>query len=257
MSPDFRSGRGYSLLELVVTVSLFGLLSALGFLILRNSGKVFATASGRDRAIAQLIKAEQAIRRDLEMARPGVTSLIITPAPASLGGGADSDALGFLSPQDPATGQTQTHLDGSPFWMRNIVYYLTVATDYSSGLGTTMTGGNVGGYDYSCPVKQMVRVEIDQNPGNDPNVDTTEDTLVTALAPFLTRPTGVFRSATRKTVANQLLMFRCQQFGAEIRLDLFAVSLDDSRRDKGFGSTVSYQSGKYTIQHSLSVYPKN
>lgn len=257
MSPERRTRPGYSLLELIVTVSLFGLLSALGFLILRNSGKVFATASGRDRATAQLIKAEQALRRDLEMARPGVASIAITAAPASLGGGADSDAVCFLSPQDPVTGETQTHLDGSPFWMRNILYYATVPTDYASSLGTTMTGGNIGGYDYSCPAKQMVRVEIDQNLGNNPSVDTTEDVLVTALAPFLTRPTGVFRAAARKTVATNLLMFRCQQLGPELRIDLRAASIDDARRNRGFGSTVSYENGKYTIQHSLSIFPKN
>lgn len=257
MNPERRPRRGYSLLELIVTVSLFGLLSALGFLILRNSGKVFATASGRDRATAQLIKAEQALRRDLEMGRPGPASMTVTTAPASLGGGADSDAICFLSAQDPVTGETQTHLDGSPFWMRNILYYATVPTDYASSIGGAMTGGNVGGYDYSCPAKQLVRVEIDQNTGNNPTVDTTEDQLVTALAPFLTRPTGVFRSATRKTVATQLLMFRCQPLGAEIRIDLRAVSLDDARRDRGFGATVPYETGKYTIQHSLSIFPKN
>lgn len=246
--------RGLNLLEMMLVAGLFGMLSVLSFLIFRNSSKIFASTSGRDRANAQLIRAGQFLRRDLEMARATPQTLAITTVPASLGGGADSDAVAFVSPLDPASGQAQTHADGKPFGMRNILYYGVVPTDYSRLIDQTITGGNVGGYELNCPVKQLVRVEIDQNPGNDPNNDTTEDQLVTPLTPYLTRPTGTFKSATRKTVANSLLSFRCQQVGTELRIDLRAVSIDEARRAQGFGASNSYASGRYTLQQTFSVF---
>ncbi|MFN8612211.1 MAG: hypothetical protein U0931_31995 [Vulcanimicrobiota bacterium] len=246
--------RGLNLLEVVLVSGLFSLLSVLGFLIFRNSSKIFTTTSGRDRASAQLIKAGQWLRRDLESARATPQTLAISTVPGSLGGGADSDALIFLSPKNPLNGQAQTHSDGRPFWMRNILYYGIVPTDYSRLIDQTISGGNVGGYEVNCPVKQLVRVEIDQNTGNDPNNDSTEDQLVTSLSAYLTRPTGVFSSATRKTVAAGLLSFRCQQVGPELRVDLRAVSIDEARRNQGFGASVSYASGRYTIQQTFSVF---
>lgn len=242
------------MLEVVLVAALFGLLSLISFLIFRNSSKIFATTSGRDRASAQLIKASQFLRRDLELARATPQSLFITTVPGSLGGGADSDALVFLSPRDPVSGQVQTHADGQPFWMRNVLYYGVVPNDYSRLIGQTVTGGNVGGYEMNCPVKQLVRVEIDQNTGNDPTNDSTEDQLVTGLGAYLTRPTGVFSSSTRKTVTSGLLSFRCQQVGPELRIDLRAVSIEEARRDQGFASTVSYASGRYTLQQTFSVF---
>ena len=252
-----KSRSAYSLLELVVTISLFGLLSGLSFLVMRNSAKVFASSSGRDRATAQLLKAGQWLRRDLEEARVSPATLTISQVPASLGGGADSEAVNFLSAVDPSNGQLQTQPDGSPFWMRNVLYYGVVPVDYDQAIGQTITGGNVGGYEYNCPAKQLVRVEIDQNSGNDPTNPSTADTLETALSPYLTRPTGAFRSANRKTVASHLLSFRCQQVGPEIRVELLAVSIEDARRAQGFAATIPYNQGKYTLQHSFSVFPKN
>ncbi len=246
--------RGLNLLEMMLVTGLFGMLSVLSFLILRNSSKIFASTSGRDRANAQLIKAGQALRGDLELARATPQTLQISTVPASLGGGADSDAVAFVSPRDPLSGQVQTHADGRPFGMRNVLFYAVVPTDYSGLIDQTITGSNVGGYELNCPVKQLVRLEIDQNPGNDPSNDTTEDQIVSPLTPYLTRPTGTFKSATRRTVANSLLSFRCQQFGTELRIDLRAVSIDEARRAQGFGAANSYASGRYTLQQTFSVF---
>jgi len=238
-------------------MGLFAVLSFLTFLIFRHSSKIFATTSGRDRATAQLLKAGQALRRDLEMIRSNSSSLRIGPVPASLGGGADSDAVIFLSAVDPTTQQAQTRLDGSPFWMRNVLYYGIIPLDYSQGIGQTMTGSNLGGYEMSCPTKQLVRLEVDQNPGNNPSDASSEDSLISNFLPLLTRPSAGTNSATRKTVASNLLSFRCQQFGPELRIDLRAVSIEEARKDKGFGSGILYDQGRYTLQHTFSVFGRN
>lgn len=238
----------------MLVAGLFGLLSVMSFLIFRNSSKIFATTTGRDRASAQLVKGCQTIRRDLELARATPQTLSIGTVPGSLGGGADSDSLIFLSPKDPVSGQVQTHLDGQPFWMRNILYYGVVPNDYARLIGQAVAGGNVGGYEMNCPVKQLVRVEIDQNVGNDPSNDSTEDQLISNPSAYLTRPTGVFSSSARRTVATGLLSFSCRQLGPEIRIDLRAVSIEEARRDKGFSAGVSYASGRYTLQQTFSVF---
>ena len=249
--------RAFSLLEVTLTMGLFGVLSFLTFLIFRNSSKIFATTSGRDRATAQLLKAGQALRRDLEMIRTDASALLIGPVPASLGGGADSDAILFLSAVDPTNQQVQTKPDGSPFWMRNILYYGVIPLDYTKGIDQTMTGSNLSGYEMSCPTKQLVRLEVDQNPGNNPNDPTSEDMLVSNFVPLLTRPSAGSSTATRKTVASNLLSFRCRQFGPELRIDLRAVSVEEARKDRGFGSTILYDQGRYTLQHTFSVFGRN
>lgn len=238
-------------------MGLFGLLSVLTFLIFRNSSRIFAATSGRDRATAQLLKAGQAMRRDLEMARTDSSALRIGQVPPSLGGGADSDVIVFLSAVDPTTEQAQTKRDGSPFWMRNILYYGVIPLDYSKGIDQTMTGSNLGGYEMSCPTKQLVRLEHDQNPGNNPNDEDSQDVLLGNLLPLLTRPSAATNTATRKTVASNLLSFRCRQFGPELRIDMRAVSIEEARKDRGFGSNILYDQGRYTVQHTFSVFGRN
>ena len=191
------------------------------------------------------------------MVRTNASALRIGPVPASLGGGADSDAVLFLSAIDPTTQQAQTKMDGSPFWMRNILYYGVIPLDYSKSIEQTMTGSNLNGYEMSCPTKQLVRLEVDQNPGNNPNDATSEDTLVSNFVPLLTRPSAGSSSATRKTVASNLLTFRCRQFGPELRIDLRAVLIEEARKNKGFGPTILYDQGRYTVQHTFSVFGRN
>lgn len=250
--------RGYSLLEVCITCALFSLMAVLGFLSMRQSGKVLAISSGRDKATAQLMKARHTLVRDLEMASPLPSCMRISPSPASLGGGADGDGLLFLSAVDPATGAFQCDAgQASPFWMRNVLYYLTVPNNYASTLGYSMSGGSVAGYDFSIPVKQLVRVVSDENAGNNPAVASTEDTLLASATALMTRPATVFSSPDRQTVANGLLGFRCNLVGSALQVDLWAVSFEEAARAQGFNPALSYREGRYTVQHRFLVYPKN
>lgn len=253
MNPE----RGHTLLELVIALTLFGVITIVSFLALRQSAGVFTSTSSRDQAVQRLVKARQWLQSDLELVHLDPTTFSTQMVPPSIGGGADSDAVIFLSATEPGTGEFQLKPDGSPYWTRNILYYGIVPGNYAETTGYTYAGGNDGGYECSCPAKQLVRVVIDQNPGNDPSNTATEDVLVAPLGPQLTRPPNYFRSADRKTVVANLLTFRCQQVGRLLDVDLRAVAIADASRRQGFRSSLSYATSRFTIGHHFLVLPKN
>lgn len=249
--------RGHTLLELSIALSLFGIISLVSFLALRQSAGVFTSTSSRDQAVQRLVKARQWLQSDLELIHLDPTTFATQTVPPSIGGGADSDAVLFLSAIEPSTGEFQLKPDGSPYWTRNILYYGIVPTNYAEATGYAYAGGNDGGYECSCPAKQLVRVVIDQNSGNDPNNVATADTLVPSLGPQLTRPSSYFRSPDRKTVVANLLTFRCRQLGQLLDVDLRAVAIAEAGRRQGFNSSLSYAAGRFTIGHHFLVLPKN
>lgn len=249
--------RGYSILELMIAISLFAFITIVSFLALRQSSQVFTSTSSRDQAVQQLVKARQWLQSDLELVRLNPTTFGRQLVPPSIGGGADSDAVWFLSAIDPTTRQFQLKPDGSPYWTRNILYYGIVPQNYAAGLGYTYVGGDDGGYESSCPTKQLVRVVLDQNSGNDPINSATEDILLPSIGADLTRPATYFQSTDRKTIATNLLTFRCQQVGSQLLVDLRAVAIKDAGAQKGFGPSISYANGKFTIQHRFLIQPKN
>lgn len=248
--------RGFSLLELMAALAIGGLLLIMTGVALNDVSKIFRNTSGRDEALRDLMRARRGLEPDLRQA--SLAQLAIIPAPPSRGGGADGDAIDTLSAVNITTGQQASQTDGSgnPYLFQNVIYYVTTPTNHDSLFSTTCAGGNVGGYDYNCPHKVLVRLVADQNPAYDPSDSSTQDELMPALASLLIQPTGFPKSANMDTVAINLLTFRVRRQNNELIVDLQAVSIPDARRKVALGAT-SMLNSPFTVAHQFSVYPRN
>lgn len=246
--------RGFTVTEVVIAALVFALVGLISVASLLEAARVWRNTSGRDSALRDLTRARQALQEDLSRAiQPATVSL----APASLGGGADSDALGMITAVNETTQDMTLDLNGRPFPIVNVLYYLSVPTDHSSLYGYACNGGNSGGYDCNCPHKELLRVVVDQVPSNDPTVTgAAPETLLTSLTPYLTRPTGFPKAPDRRVVAINLLTMRINLTPVEAQVDLRAVSLLDAQKNLGIGNS-ALDSTRYTIQHRFSVFFKN
>jgi len=168
-----RRFQGYTLVELVVSVSTALILFAVTHALLQSSQKTWNRVSGDENVAGQLLSAESWLRRDLFGA--SYSALRTAPGPTTLVG-RDGDALWFLSAIDPDTGRFMRNDDGTPRWQRNILYYSvipsSIATDHSG------PGIDEGGYEVSHPYKFLVRKVIDQG------------TLLSDVTSYLEAPVG-------------------------------------------------------------------
>jgi len=246
---------GYSLLEALVVLALGSFFTLVSIAALTSTIKVYNATSGRDTALREMNKARRALERDLNQAS---STMSIVQSPPSLGGGADGDAINYLSAVNVTDGSIALLPDGSgnPYFFQNIFYYITTPVNHDALFGQSCTGGNDAGYDYNCPHKILIRAVEEQNPAYDPNDDSTIETLLSPLAPFMTRPTGFPNTLARDTVAINLLTFQLAQVGNEVRVDLRAVSITDARRRVAIGN-FNFKNSGYTLQYRFSVFPRN
>lgn len=261
MTPDCR--RGFSVAELLVTMALFTVLGLLAYAMLDQGMVSWRKVSGNQSASLQLAKVQRFLQRDLVQA--GVTRMSDATVPPSLAGAGDGKAIWFLSAVDPLSGEVARKTDGRAFWMRNILYYLVVPGGHTSCAG----GAGPGGLDDRCPHKVLIRKVIDQAPPSDPEDATTEETLLTDVSAYLTRPLGPDTSAMSlepgvervEALASQMLWFDVKRppdprFPGEVMADLRACSLDELRQNLRLGVDPLYKS-PFTQVRTLSVFPRN
>jgi hypothetical protein len=182
------------------------------------------------------------------------------PVPAHLGGGGfDGDAIWFTSPLDPATGRVAHKANGSPLYLRNVIYYLVVPNGHS-GLYGYDCAGDLGpsNYDDACPHKVLIRKVIDFA---GPSVDEASEEQPMSAAqvlPYLTRPTGL--NAARMSaesgggnqvgpvqiVARELLWFSCNSKpplpASPVQLELRASNLLRAQKSLVLGAAPLYSS---------------
>lgn len=257
--------RGLTLIELAVAVGLFSLLMLVVAALFARTADVWRSINSADTAHRELRKARAALGRDLALANPARLSR--APVPSSLGGGPDGEALWFLSPVDPASGQLVHKQDSSqPFWQRNILYYLVVPDDHDATFGMSCIGApGPNGYEAACPHKVLIRKEIDSGVATIPSDEATEEVLVSDIAPYLTRPAGYDLSGMSepglqeaRIVAVNLLTFESAATGVagEVTVDLRAVAIEEARREISLGTLVVY-AGPYTRLGAFSVFLQN
>ena len=237
--------------------------------MLAQSQRTFLQIASGDSARLELRKAKNALERDLSVSNP--TVLNRSPVPTSLGGGPDGEALWFLSPVDPATKQMMRKQDGTPFWQRNVLYYLVVPNNHDSVFGISCTGGTGAGpgYDDVCPHKVLIRKVIDGGTVTDPSDESTEEALLPDVSTYLTRPDGFSVASMAEPglgethlVAKDLLTFSSvlapppSNRSTELAVDLRAVAIADARREIDLGSRPLNQS-PYTRQAPLSIFLRN
>lgn len=262
--------RGHSLAELIVVFAIFSLLLTVVAVLLFQSVGVYRRTNGTDTALREMRKARAALERDLVLASPN--QIRRARVPASLGGGDDGEALWFLSPVDPtATPPTVVRKrDGTPFWQRNILYYLVVPSNHNTTFGMSCAGGtDPNGYDDRCPHKVLIRKVIDSGVPTVATDETTEETLLPSVAGYTSRPNGYSLAGmpdpapTQASIAAaQLLCFESVTAPApnnvptELFVDLRALSIEEARREMRVGTDPGYTS-RFTHQAPFSVFMRN
>lgn len=264
----YRKSKAFSVLEIMLSMALFALLMALLVSALRQSQRIYRTVQGSSDADSQLKRVAHRMRQ--EIAAASRTSLSRAQVPAHLAGGADGDAVWFLSDVD-RFGRIYRKTDGTPFWQNNVIYYLVVPANHASLYGFNCQGVNVAGYEDACPHKVLIRKVID-NPSNGATnsaVESTEDELLSAaqMANYLTQPNGLKLTAmssepgavAASVMARALLTMRVYAFSppaqnTEVRVDLRAVGLASAQREMAVGRTALSDS-PHTAQWEFSISP--
>ncbi len=141
--------RGFSLPELLLVVTLFSaFLLSVHYLLSAGLQSWRRTASSQDARI-QLSKAHRALQDDLRAT--GITSCEIADS-ASLATPTSGSVLWLLSALDSNGSQRCRKEDGTPFWQRNVLYYLCTPTDHDKLFGTSCQV-----QPFFCPHKVLVR----------------------------------------------------------------------------------------------------
>lgn len=259
--------RGFSLSELLIALSIFGVLLLLLGLSYAHAVYAWRRTSGRSLATSELGKARQALLEEL----PNAAEIKTARVPPSLpGGGDDGDAVWFLSAVDPSTGLFKKKSDGTPFWQRNVLYYLVVPKGHDKLYGSSCGGGlGPDNYDDRCPHKMLVRKVIDSGPPTDPTDETSEEKILSDVSSYLTSPQGFNTSAMlgesgverAEVKAQSLLWMRISPttspaWSGEIEVDLRATSFSEARRVSAVG-TAPLADSPLTTQYLFSVFPSN
>ncbi|MEW6282596.1 MAG: prepilin-type N-terminal cleavage/methylation domain-containing protein, partial [Candidatus Eremiobacterota bacterium] len=262
--------RAFSLVELVMALAIFSLVGMLAYLALSNGVRLWKGVTDSEGASVEMRKASVRLERDLALTE--LSSLVVAPGPNSLGPAPDGNAVCFLSPVDPATGQVARRKDGNPFWQRNILYYLVVPTNHQALFGSTCAGGvGPNGLDDRCPHKVLVRKVIDSGGATQPGApESTAERPLTNLTPYLTRPNGYSLTAMGgepglsqvEIVGARLLTFRVEvapeptRTLQEVVVTLQGVALAEARKRLRVGQD-PLSTGPFTRSLTLSVIPGN
>lgn len=267
--PRRRNRRAISLLELMLGTGIFTLIMVVLVGLFNQSLSVWRVTSGSDTAMRELRKTRAALERDLVLSRPSLVARAAVSDHVG-GGGSDGEALWFLSPVDPATGQIVRKADGSPMWMRNILYYLVVPANHDAVFGMHCNGGpGPNGFDDRCPHKVLVRKVIDSDAPTVATDEASEEVLLTDASAYLSQPNGYDLSGMteagvedRRIVANSLLMFFSVSapppgnVATEVAVDTRAMSISEARREEQVG-TVAGSDSRFTMQSPFSVFLRN
>ena len=244
----------------MVAIGIFSLMTTVLAACFSEALTVLRRTSGRDSAAREMRKARSSLQRDLGPGKPDQMTLLDLPDHLG-GGGKDGQALCFLSPVDPNTGQIARTPDGLPLWQTNILYYLVVPNLHDQTFGMHCQGiAGPGGYDDACPHKMLIRKVIRTSPA-------APETLLTNLTPYLTRPDGFNLSAMSseanvlevKAVAVNLLTLRCGfnlQVPRQFEMEARATDIQTASRKYPIGSA-SLTTTPVTLALPFSTLLKN
>jgi hypothetical protein len=266
MRRDQIRPRGLSLLEVLFTAFLFSFVGVLSFLVLSRGVHLWTEISEAESAGLELAKATNDLRVDLLKANSADIRSGEVPANLS-GGGMDGAALWFLSAVDPESGEFVMKSDGTPYWQRNILYYLVTPTKHETTYGYNCAGGKgADGFDDRCPHKILVRKVIDSGAPTGPDGDPilNEETLLSDPGEYLTRPVGYDVGAMNgepdvdrvDVAAVRLLWFRPSVEGRTVVVDIRAVAIKGAQKALRIGETPLAE-GRFTVHRLLSVTPMN
>ena len=252
------SKRAFSVVEMLMVLGLFALVSALIFQMLNDGFRKFRALNSRYDTQQRLNKSLATMQRDLEKADS--TQIGMKRISTSAGNG---DAIWFLSADDP----TQSNPDmrfmrdpasGMPNWQRHILYYLIRPTNYAKVSG----GYNVPvdpapRNDYYAPHKLLIRKVIDR-PSTPEKLMTPAEIDVFTTAPAdlnVSSLAGEAQVESCKLVSDGLLSLEATRYDHTLELDLRAVHIERANAALKIGS-VSLKTTPYTETQRLRVVMK-
>ena len=260
------SRRAMTIAEVLVSIGLFSMLMLLAATFANQGQQLWRSVSGAGDANLQIKKAARLLNQDLT--ESNFINMATTTVPASLAPAKDGSAIWMLSCVNPTTGAPVLKSDGSPFWQRNVLYYIVIPQ------GVSMVGeADSRGFEVRCPNKVLIRKVIDSGnpttPASDPVVDSEKLMSASEINNYLTRPVGKNISAMSsepnvqdvQLLAHDLLSFEAdlrpdEDFLTEVQIVLRAVNFESARKDGGIGNA-SLRDSIHTLTLLLSVYPRN
>ena len=246
-----KSKRAFTVVELTLACGLFGLLSIVLAMALRQVSELWTKTNAKDEAVRNILKARSALVRDLANSSGQVGQWGVATVGPNLGTGKDSDALTFLSSDTGATGDNwTTDSSGQAILPNQITYYCVIPNVANPG-GVVVSAGpaDAQGYEQQHPFKWLVR-RVDPAPGGSPAAIDPNWTT------WLTRPTSFAMGANQSVVTPQLLQFRVLNPAPLWTLELRAVSVSEARRKIALGS-VPLSQGAYTLVQRFTVSAHN
>lgn len=245
-----RRRKGVTLVEAMLAMALFGLLSLALAQAVREASKIWRRSTGETTARLSLRQTQRKISGDLSAG--AMAQISVTTGPIQLAsGGRNGDAVWCLSAVDPATGDFRRKSNGSPFFQNNVLYYLAVPTQHAQLYGMTCNGfRDSNGYDQGCPHKVLIRKVIDFGTPTVASDESSEEALmtVTEISAYLTRPAGLSVTSMQSEAgvrgvslaAASLISLKALKgalAGAQsVELDASALSLLDAQRTLRVGS---------------------
>ena len=251
-----RGQRAFTLVELSISCFLLGILLVVLATALSDSQNLWRQTTGSSDARQQLRRAQASLERDMQFAS---ANFGITTVGPQQGPGFAGDAFWFLSAEDGNTGELKRRFNGSPVYLRNVLYYLAMpAGDPCAG------GSGPNGYDDRCPHNVLIRKTIDIGaPSSD---ESNEEQLMTPaqVSVFLTRPSGpsVASMTSEANVklasqaARQMLWFRVRSTLGPLQFELRAVNIPRSRKEVATGTSSLYNS-PLTSEIRMTLIPPN
>jgi prepilin-type N-terminal cleavage/methylation domain-containing protein len=253
---------GFTLLELLIVAVIFSLFLLVSYGLLSSGMGVWQkTASSQDVGF-QLGKARFSLQRDIRDA--SFTNSEVSLQPGMAADLARGDVLWFLSAVDPSTGQFTRKVDGTPFWQKNILYYLTVPLRHDQLFGVSCQSAK-----YHCPHHFLVRRVIDSGPPTSPlgPVDDEETLLAPSqIEDWVKRPDSFSLDLNNPLpdgdhlVASGLLDFDVSMApdatGGEIEIRLMGFDLDQAGKKIALGRE-DLKDSPYTHHFLASYFPGN
>lgn len=250
-----RRRRGATLIEVMMTVTLFSLVSMVLYASLHQGTSALRTLNAQTDAQKTLRVADYWLTLDLQQASQ--TQIARKRISTSAGNG---DVIWFLSAVDPTVQGPNAHTvvrdpnAAAPLWQRNVIYYCIRSSDHNTAEGQVCgTDPNPLGDAY-CPHKFLIR-KVVKMPG-------TPQTLLTAaqVDAYTTKPNGfdttVFAGEpnleSTKIISNHVLWFSSTQPSAEIfTVDTKSVRLAEAKRLLSIGS-IDLSSNRFTLNHVVT-----
>ncbi len=249
---------GFTLLELMVNVALFSLVTALLLLALGEGLKLWQRIDSSNQVQKNLNQAFFYLRNDLEQADPG--NIARKRVTSSAGNG---DVIWFLSAKDPA----QTNRDlafirdpatGAAEWQTNVSYYLIRPNNYQA-----LSNGYLPAIDpdpnndFYAPHKLLIRKIVDTGDPETLLSPVQVDQYTTApngfdLSGFGAEP-GLVES---KVVASSLLSFENALTNNAATIDLRAARIREAEKSVAVGN-VSLRNSRFTTLQRGHILLKN